>query len=104
MSRFSDEAARDALIGAKTEAIVRKLKRLLPGLDPTPEFAWAGAFGATATGLPIIRRLPRRPRIHAVMGYGGNGITFSPDRIGDHRDGTRRGCTIGMPVCSRARG
>jgi len=65
------------LIGAKTEAIVRKLKRLMPGLDTTPEFAWAGAFGATATGLPIIRRLPRRPRIHAVMGYGGNGITFS---------------------------
>ncbi len=74
---FSDEAARDAMIEAKTEAIVRKLKRLMPGLDTTPEFAWAGAFGATATGLPIIRRLPRRPRIHAVMGYGGNGITFS---------------------------
>ena len=39
---FSDEAARDALIGAKTEAIVRKLKRLMPGLDTTPEFAWRG--------------------------------------------------------------
>ena len=74
---FADEASRDALIPAKTAAIARKLKRLLPGLDATPEFAWAGAFGSTATGLPVIRRLPRRPRIHAVMGYGGNGITFS---------------------------
>ncbi len=74
---FSDEDARDALIGAKSAAIARKLGALLPRLDTAPAFAWTGSFGATATGLPIIRRLPRRPRIHAVMGYGGNGITFS---------------------------
>jgi glycine/D-amino acid oxidase-like deaminating enzyme len=46
----------------------------MPGLDPEPEFAWTGT---TATGLPIIRRVPRRARMHAVMGSGGNGITFS---------------------------
>ncbi|MFT3973636.1 MAG: FAD-binding oxidoreductase [Amaricoccus sp.] len=74
---FTDEEARDALIPEKTEAIARKLARLLPGIDPTPEFAWAGAFGSTETGMPIIRRLARKPRMHAVMGYGGNGITFS---------------------------
>ena len=74
---FSDEERRDALIGAKTAEIAEKLARLLPGIDPTPEFAWAGSFGSTTTGLPVIRRLPRRPRIHAVMGYGGNGITYS---------------------------
>jgi glycine/D-amino acid oxidase-like deaminating enzyme len=74
---FTDEAARDALLPAKATAITRKLGRLLPGVDATPEFAWTGSFGATGTGLPIIRRLPRRPRMHAVMGYGGNGITFS---------------------------
>jgi len=74
---FTDEAARDALLPAKAAAIARKLGRLLPGVDTAPEFAWTGSFGATATGLPVIRRLPRRPRMHAVMGYGGNGITFS---------------------------
>ncbi|MFO1142408.1 MAG: FAD-binding oxidoreductase [Amaricoccus sp.] len=74
---FQDEARRDALIGAKTAAIAAKLAALLPGFDPTPAFAWTGSFGATPTGLPIIRRLSRRPRIHAIMGYGGNGITFS---------------------------
>ena len=74
---FQDEARRDALIGEKAAAIKRKLGKLFPALDPTPEFAWAGAFGSTATGLPIIRRLPRRPRMRAVLGYGGNGITFS---------------------------
>ncbi len=74
---FTDEAARDALIGAKTARIAEKLSRLLPRLDVTPAFAWAGAFGSTPTGLPLIGPLPRRPRIHAVMGYGGNGVTFS---------------------------
>jgi glycine/D-amino acid oxidase-like deaminating enzyme len=76
-AEFSDEEARDALIPAKSARIAEKLAQLLPGLDTTPDFAWAGAFGATATGLPRIGRLPRRPRIHAVQGYGGNGITFS---------------------------
>ena len=42
-----------------------------------PEFAWTGSFGTTTTGLPYIGAIPRHPRIHAVMGYGGNGITFS---------------------------
>jgi glycine/D-amino acid oxidase-like deaminating enzyme len=76
-AEFSGEEARDALIPAKTALIAEKLARLLPGLDTTPDFAWAGAFGVTATGLPRIGRVPRRPRIHAVLGYGGNGITFS---------------------------
>lgn len=75
--KFSDEAARDALIPAKTARLSAKLARLLPSVDARPAFAWAGAFGTTRTGLPFIGRLPGRPRVHAVMGYGGNGITFS---------------------------
>lgn len=42
-----------------------------------PAFAWTGSFGTTTTGLPYIGAIPRHPRVHAVMGYGGNGITFS---------------------------
>lgn len=74
---FSDEEKRDALIPEKSERIAAKLKRLLPDLDTTPEFAWTGSFGTTATGLPYIGAVPRQPRVHAVMGYGGNGITYS---------------------------
>lgn len=74
---FTDAARRDAAIGAKSARISEKLVALAPGIDPTPEFAWAGAFGSTGTGLPIIGALPGKPRIIAVMGYGGNGITFS---------------------------
>lgn len=74
---FADEETRDASIGAKTRRIAAKLGRLFPDLDPTPEFAWAGAFGTTTTGLPYIGPLPRHPRIFPVMGYGGNGITYA---------------------------
>ena len=31
----------------------------------------------TTTGLPLIGPVPGKPRLFALMGYGGNGITFS---------------------------
>jgi len=74
---FTDEEARDALIEQKSARIAQKLGKLFPNIDPTPEFKWAGAFGTTETGLPKIGQIPRKPRIFAVLGYGGNGITFS---------------------------
>jgi glycine/D-amino acid oxidase-like deaminating enzyme len=74
---FCDEANRDALMAQKSAAITARLKRLLPGIDAEPEFVWSGSFGTTTTGLPLIGRLPGPGKIFAVMGYGGNGITFS---------------------------
>lgn len=74
---FSDEAARDALLGAKTAALESKLKALMPALNATAEFAWCGSFGASDTGMPTIGAVPNLPRCYVAMGYGGNGITFS---------------------------
>lgn len=74
---FTDTDRRDALIPQKTAAIVTKLKKLLPALDAVPEFAWTGSFGSSGTGLPLIGKLPRHARVFSVMGYGGNGITYS---------------------------
>ncbi|TPM97839.1 FAD-binding oxidoreductase [Mesorhizobium sp. B2-1-3A] len=74
---FVDETRRDELIADKAARIAEKLGLVFPQLDVRPEFAWTGSFGTTTTGLPYIGAIPRHPRIHAVMGYGGNGITFS---------------------------
>ena len=74
---FSDDEKRDALIPKKSAVIARKLRRLFPELDTTPEFAWAGAFGTTATGLPSIGPVPGKPNVWAILGFGGNGITYS---------------------------
>ena len=73
----ADDDARDALIPTKTARLSAKLARLFPLVDPRPEFAWTGAFGTTCTGLPLIGRVPGHQRVHAVLGYGGNGITFA---------------------------
>lgn len=74
---FSDEDARDALIDTKARVIADKLKALLPDLDTEPAFSWAGSFGTTETGLPLIGEVPGRKNIWAVLGFGGNGITYS---------------------------
>lgn len=74
---FSDGDRRDALLPQKAARIAKKLKKLLPQLHAEPEFAWAGSFGTTTTGLPYMGMLPGHPRVFAVQGYGGNGITFS---------------------------
>ena len=74
---FSDASHRYALLPAKTRALQRKLARLLPGIDATPEYAWSGSFGASTTGTPTIGPVPGLRNCYAVLGYGGNGITFS---------------------------
>ncbi len=75
--RLDDETARDALLPVKTAALQRKLGALLPGLDVSVDYAWAGTFGDSRTGLPTMGAIPGMPNCYAVLGYGGNGITFS---------------------------
>ncbi|QND53568.1 FAD-binding oxidoreductase [Phyllobacterium sp. 628] len=74
---FEDEAKRDAKLPAKTKAILRKLKKLFPNVKAEADFAWTGSFGASDTGLPSIGQIPGMDRCYAILGYGGNGITFS---------------------------
>jgi glycine/D-amino acid oxidase-like deaminating enzyme len=74
---LADTAKRDALTHKKTERIGRKLQRLFPGIDSRAVFSWAGSFGGSPNGMPTIGAIPRYPHCYAVMGYGGNGITFS---------------------------
>ena len=74
---FVDEGTRDALLTEKVRTIGRKAHRLFPQLDVTPEFAWTGTFGTSMTGLPAVGPIPGRDGCWAVLGYGGNGITYS---------------------------
>ena len=76
-AEFTDEARRDALLATKTATLERKLAALLPSIDPTAAFRWTGSFGQSTTGLPSIGAVPGYRHCYAVMGYGGNGITFS---------------------------
>lgn len=66
-----------AKLKRKCEAITRKLRALLPDIDFEVDYSWAGAFGESATGLPQIGPVEGMDHVHAVMGFGGNGITYS---------------------------
>lgn len=61
----------------KCRTLIDKLKLLLPEIEFDIDYAWAGAFGESATGLPQIGPIDDTGRVHAVMGFGGNGITYS---------------------------
>jgi glycine/D-amino acid oxidase-like deaminating enzyme len=77
-----DEESEDAFASPqKLESkakIIRKKAETLLGLSlPEPEYTWAAPFGTTRTGLPLIGNVPGLDNVFAVMGFGGNGITFS---------------------------
>ncbi|MEZ4425681.1 MAG: FAD-dependent oxidoreductase [Gemmatimonadota bacterium] len=74
---FEDEDARDALLPEKTATLERRVTQLIPGIQSRAAHAWTASFGETASGLPHIGAVPGSPRCYALMGYGGNGITFS---------------------------
>ena len=77
-----DEASPDAHadranLKRKCETISAKLTALLPEVEFEVDYSWAGAFGESATGLPSIAPVPDMEHAWAVMGFGGNGITYS---------------------------
>ena len=76
-AEIADESKRDGLTEQKARRIARKLSRLMPAIDSRAEYAWTGTFAANSTGMPTIGEIPGYRNCYAVMGYGGNGITFS---------------------------
>ncbi len=74
---FRDPVKRDALIGKKQKKLVGAFHRLFPEKRFYPDFAWAGTFGETKDGLPYIGAHQNFDNTYFVLGFGGNGITFS---------------------------
>ncbi len=74
---FVKASKRDALIPKKVEYLQKYLKKILPQYEFVPDFAWAGTFGETKDGLPYIGMHPNFKNSYFVLGFGGNGITFS---------------------------
>lgn len=61
----------------KSVKLVKKLERILPGIKFITDFNWGGTFGTTKDGLPYIGASPEYENAFFVLGFGGNGITFS---------------------------
>jgi len=76
-SGLQDAGRRDRAIAGKSEKILAALNTVLPGRDLQIDYAWAGAFADSPTGLPLFEPVEGLPNCLAVLGCGGNGITFS---------------------------
>lgn len=74
---FINDKKRDGLLNEKNKKLTKKLKKLLPNYQFRTDFVWAGTFGETEDGLPYIGTHPDFPHSYFVLGFGGNGITFS---------------------------
>lgn len=61
----------------KAKKLQQKLEEILPGIHFIEDFSWAGTFGSTKDGLPYIGESPEYKNALFVLGFGGNGITFS---------------------------
>lgn len=74
---FSSGVQRDKKVTAKTRRLAQKMAKYLPNITFIPNHSWAGTFGETQDGLPYIGTHEQFPNSYFVLGFGGNGITFS---------------------------
>lgn len=74
---FKNPLRRDSLIDKKEKILLEKASTLLPLLKLIPDFTWAGTFGVTKDSLPYIGAHSDFPNSYFILGFGGNGITFS---------------------------
>lgn len=79
---FYDAKKRDAMLNKKEKEILKNLKKIKPEYHFYPDFVWAGTFGETKDGLPYIGEHPKFKNSYFVLGFGGNGITFSVTGMG----------------------
>ncbi|NIF06898.1 FAD-binding oxidoreductase [Chryseobacterium sp. Tr-659] len=74
---FYDAEKRDSILDKKEKQIIKALQKIKPDDHFYPDFAWAGTFGETKDGLPYIGEHKKFRNSYFVLGFGGNGITFS---------------------------
>lgn len=74
---YSNLKHQHKFINKKSILLSNEVEYLLPTIDFKIDFGWSGTFGETKDGLPYIGKHPSFPQSYFVLGFGGNGITFS---------------------------
>lgn len=74
---FRNPEKRDSLITDKETKLLHSFQKYFPHTEFQSDFAWAGTFGTTKDGLPYIGEHKDFLNTYFVLGFGGNGITFS---------------------------
>lgn len=74
---FKDPIKRDKLLPKKEQYLLKHFERRFPKIEFKLDYSWAGTFGETKDGLPYFGKPDPKKNEHYVLGFGGNGITFS---------------------------
>ena len=74
---FKDPEKRDKLLPKKEQFLLKKFQKKFPKINFKIDYSWAGTFGETKDGLPYFGKPNPNNNEHYVLGFGGNGITFS---------------------------
>ena len=74
---FKNAKRRDALLPKKEKELTKSFKKCFPDINFIADYSWAGTFGETKDGLPYFGKPDKEENEHYILGYGGNGITFS---------------------------
>lgn len=74
---FYNPKLRDKILTKKAKILEKKFEKNFPDFKFLTDFAWTGTFGSTKDGLPYIGPHKDFKNSYFVLGFGGNGITFS---------------------------
>ncbi len=74
---FHNPVKRDELLTKKGIKLEKSFHKIFQNLDFRTDFTWAGTFGSTKDGLPYIGDHKDFKNSYFILGFGGNGITFS---------------------------
>ncbi len=74
---FKNAKHRDALLPKKEKELTKAFKKCFPDIPFVADYSWAGTFGETKDGLPYYGKENLKSNEHYILGFGGNGITFS---------------------------
>ncbi|MCF4100818.1 FAD-binding oxidoreductase [Gillisia sp. M10.2A] len=74
---FKNATKRDALLSKKEQSLQKEFEKCFPEIDFKLDYSWAGTFGETKDGLPYFGKPDSEVNEHYILGFGGNGITFS---------------------------
>ncbi|GEQ85881.1 oxidoreductase [Patiriisocius marinistellae] len=74
---FKNAKARDGLLEKKSKNLSKQFNETFPDIPFITDYNWAGTFGETKDGLPYMGKPDATKNEHYILGFGGNGITFS---------------------------
>ncbi|MGJ8665679.1 MAG: NAD(P)/FAD-dependent oxidoreductase [Patiriisocius sp.] len=75
--KFKNAKARNALIEKKRKSLSKSFSNVFQEIPFVADYTWAGTFGETKDGLPYMGKPVPEKNEHYILGFGGNGITFS---------------------------